>query len=179
MTENKYKTIAISALSCLLVSGCQSTIPKDALVLKPNTLENREIQSQYYDTSDEEQIIAACAGVLQDLGFSIDKSETKLGFMVGSKDRDATDAGQVAGAVVMAVLFGVSIPVDKNQKIRAAIIVNKALDQEKMHVRVKFQRKIWNTANQVSKVETVNTPELYQQFYERLSKAVFLEGYKI
>lgn len=166
-------------LSLVVMSGCETKIPKDALALSPDTLEERAIQSRYYETNDEAKILAACAGVLQDLGFTIDESETDLGFMVGSKDRDAMDTEQVVGAVLMAVLLGVSMPIDKNQKLRAAIIVNPSLEGDRMHVRVKFQRKVWDTQNRVSNVETIEDPELYQQFFERLSKSVFLEGHQI
>ena len=175
----KLRAVLVAAALSITLAGCQQTIPKDALALKPTTLEDRTAQSRYFDTKDEDNIIAACSGVLQDLGFSIDKSETKLGFIVGSKDRDATDAGQVAGAILVAVLFGVSAPIDKTQKIRAAIITNRSFDGERTHVRVKFQRKVWNTQNQISNVETLSDPELYQEFFDKLSKSVFLEGYKI
>ena len=59
------------------------------------------------------------AGLLQDLGFTIDDSETQLGLIVGSKDRSAVEGGQVAGKIAMAVLFRVHVAIDKNQKLRA------------------------------------------------------------
>jgi len=163
----------------VFLSGCATGIPKDALVLTADTLAERQTQSRYYDTNNEEEIISASAAVLQDLGFTLDKSETRLGFLVASKDRDATDAGQVAGAIIVALLGGGSIPIDKNQKIRVAIIVSPALDKERTHVRAKFQRKVWNTRNQVSRVETLNDSEVYQEFFSKLSKSVFLEANNI
>jgi hypothetical protein len=163
----------------LFTSGCQQTIPKEALILSPDTLEEREYQSRYFDTQDEALILSACAGVLQDLGFTLERSETKLGFIAASKDRDATETGQVVGAVLMAALFGANMPYDTKQKMRAAIIVNPSLEGSRMHVRVKFQRKIWNSHNQVSRVETLTDQELYQGFFSNLSKSVFLEGHKI
>lgn len=163
----------------LLASGCQQTIPKEALILSPDTLEEREYQSRHFDTLDEELILSSCAGVLQDLGFTLERSETRLGFIAASKNRDATETSQVVGAVLMAALFGANMPYDTKQNMRAAIIVNPSLDGTRMHVRVKFQRKVWNSHNQVSRVETLTDPELYQGFFSSLSKAVFLEGHKI
>ncbi|MCB1775478.1 MAG: hypothetical protein KDI88_17830 [Gammaproteobacteria bacterium] len=163
----------------VLVAGCQQTIPKEALILTATTLEEREYQSRYFDTTDERMILSASAGVLQDLGFTLEESETELGFLVASKDRDATDAAQVTGAVVMALLFGANVPVDHHQKIRVALIVNPSLDGERTHVRVKIQRKVWNTQNQVSNVETISDVSLYQGFFNRLSKSVFLEAHNI
>ena len=92
----KTKTL-ITFFVFFLLSGCQS-IPKEALILSPTTLQERDQQSRYFDTQDEETILSASAGVLQDLGFTLDESETRLGFIVASKERDATNAGQVAVA---------------------------------------------------------------------------------
>lgn len=43
-------------------------------------------------------------------------------------------------------------------------------------VRVTFQRVVVNTQGQVTRMEALETPELYQEFYEKLSKSVFLEA---
>lgn len=171
--------------SCLLVcsfvllAGCQTTIPKDALALKPTSLEDRHLQTRTFDTHDEELVLSAVAGVLQDLGFTIEESESRLGFISASKDRDATQSGQVAAAVLIALLGGGAAPIDKNQKMRAAIVVSRNPVDLNMRVRVTFQRKVWNTQNQVTKAETLKQPEFYQEFYEKLSKALFLEGQQI
>lgn len=159
------------------VCGCQTTIPKEALVLSPQSLEYRQLQTRVFETSDENEILAASAAVLQDLGFQIDESETELGLVVGSKERDATEAGQVAGAIIVAVLFGVAVPVDKNQKIRVSLVSAPYNEEETAHsVRVTFQRLVWNTNNDLSTIEKLDEPELYQEFFSNLSKSIFLEA---
>jgi hypothetical protein len=118
--------------------------------------------------------------VLQDLGFNLDESETKLGLVVASKDRDATEAGQVVGAILIAVLIGASVPIDKRQKIRASLVTRPIGESgDKTAVRVTFQRVVWNTAGQISKSEALTEPELYQEFFSKLSKSVFLEAHEI
>lgn len=172
--------IILVAMLSLLISGCNPTIPKDALKLTPQTLENRSIQTRMYEGLSEEEILSASAGVIQDLGFNIEESETKLGVIVGSKDRDASETGQLVAAVALAVLFGADMSVDKNQKMRVSLIV-KPIDEsnEKHTVRATFQRIVWNTKNQVTKAEQLDNPESYTEFFDRLSKAVFLEGHRI
>ena len=161
-------------------------MPPDCLKLSPDSLEKRKLQSRQYETTDEKKIISASAGVLQDLGFTLDDSETKLGFVMGSKDRNAVDAGQVTlatTAVVLAAFAGTYSNayefIDKEQKIRASIIVQPSQDNQKTMVRATFQRLVWNMGGNLSRVETLKEPELYQGFFEKLSKSVFLEEQKI
>jgi hypothetical protein len=176
----KYGQIIVASLLVFAIFGCQ-TIPKEALRLTPESLEKRNLQTRKYEGILEVDILAASAGVIQDLGFNIDESETKLGVIVGSKDRDATEAGQVASAVVVALLFGVAMPTDQNQKMRVSLVVRPAHedDDRKHFVRVTFQRIVWNNQGQISRIEGLDKPEVYQEFFEGLSKAVFLEGHKI
>ncbi len=139
-----------------------------------------------YDTTDEKKVIQASAGALQDLGFTIDKSETDLGMIVASKNRSAVSVGQATLAItadVASALFGaysnLYAQTDKEQKIEASLIINPSLSEKSTVVRIKFQRVIWNQAGLVSRFETIKDPELYQGFFERLSKAIFLEEQKI
>lgn len=166
-------------LLCLFLCGCES-IPKQALAMVGITLENRQMQTRYFESDNELTILSACSSVLQDLGFNLDESETELGLIVASKDRDATDAGQVVLAIALAAFTGTAVPVDATQKIRASIVTCPSSETEnRMAVRVTFQRIVWNTQGNISKLEMLNSPEMYQGFFEKLSKAVFLEEHAI
>lgn len=165
-------------LICLFLGACNQTIPKEALQLKPESMQLRQLQTRSFETKNEKKLLTAGAAVLQDLGYNIDESETRLGVIVGSKDRDATEAGQVAGAILMAAMFGVNAPIDKNQKIRASLITRPS-GKKKTNLRVTFQRVIWNTQGQISRTESIEDPAIYQEFYSRLSKSVFLEAHQI
>lgn len=166
------------AIAAVVTTGCETTVPKDALKLSQSTLEVRSVQTRQFEGRSEEDILSASAGVLQDLGFEIQESETKLGLIVGTKDRDAVSTQQVVGAVALALLTGVVVPIDKQQNIRAALVCTPQ-GPKKQAVRVTFQRKVQNTQNQVTTVEQVVDPEIYQEFFDRLSKSVFLEAHKI
>ena len=171
------KSLCLLAATSLAVTGCAQQIPKEALQLRQESMQLRQLQTRSFETRNEKKLLSSGAAVLQDLGFAIDESETPLGVIVGSKDRDAVEAGQVAGAVMMAVLFGVSMPIDKNQKIRASLVTRPT--GKKTNLRVTFQRVIWNTQGQVSRTESIEDPKIYQEFFEKLSKAVFLEAHEI
>lgn len=165
---------------CLGIIGCVS-IPTGFLKPGESSLENRQLQIRQYDTANETQIITAVAGVLQDLGFTLDDSETELGFVAASKKADAKSKGQIAGAILMDILFGsnTATQCDKSQVIKASVITKPSLEGGKTVVRVTFQRIVWNMSNQISRVESVKDPQIYQKFYDSLSKAIFLEAQKI
>ncbi|MBW8040879.1 MAG: hypothetical protein FVQ85_12865 [Planctomycetes bacterium] len=163
----------------LIFEGCGG-IPKDALSMNPATLEDRRLQTRLFDTSAEEKILSASAGVLQDLGFNLDESETDLGLIVASKDRDATETGQVILASILAGMGGGPAIYDTKQKIRVSIISSHAGENvERISVRVTFQRIVWDNYGRISRLERLNDPEMYQGFFEKLSKAVFLEAHGI
>ena len=131
-----------------------------------------------YDTTDEVKILTAVSGVLQDLGFTLDNSETKLGFVAASKKADATNAGQL---FIVALLGGANAVgnCDASQVVKASIITKPSLDGKKTVVRVTFQRIVWNMNGQINRVESINDLDIYQKFYDSLSKAIFLEAQKI
>jgi len=178
-----FKLLIVAGL-CLGLVGCATGYPKDFLKLSSDSLKYRQLQIRQYDSTEEEEIIAACAGVLQDLGFTLDDSETELGLVVASKVRDATDAGQVVLATFALLLGGRSgatafETIDKVQKIRASVVTKPSLNSDKMVVRVTFQRMVWNARGDLKRIETLNDEKLYQGFFERLSKSIFLEAEKI
>jgi hypothetical protein len=167
------------------LTGCVST-PKGFLRPSKNYLENRQLQMRQYDTKDERKIISAVAGVLQDLGFTLDFSETEIGLITSSTRANATHAGQITIAIVADILSAIGgtqsnniAECDKEQEVKASVIVRPSLDDSKIVVRVTFQRIVWNMQNQVCRIETINDPEIYEKFYSALSKSIFLEEQQI
>ncbi len=173
----------LGCASVLLVSGCD-TVPLDALKMSPQSIEHRQLQTRRFDGTDDQKILAASAGVLQDLGFTIDESETKLGVIVASKDRSAWSASQALGAWAVSML-GVNEGVDNVQKIRVSLVARPAnsdltpQDARAFLVRVTFQRTIWDTYGQVKTVEGIDDAQIYQEFFDRLSKSLFLVANQI
>ena len=157
--------------------GCASQIPKNALAMRPQSLEWRQRSTRRFSTTNEKQILAASAGLLQDLGFIIENSESDLGLIVGSVDRTAVEGGQVTGKVFVFLLLRVDVPIDRNQKVRASIVTHPSGNE--IAVRVTFQRIVWNDRNNISKLELLDYPQMYQEFFKKLSEAVFLEAHQI
>lgn len=171
------------------VAGCQAeqTVIQQqsaALTLSANGLAQRQSQMRRFETGDETALLAAAAGVMQDLGFTIEETNSPAGLVIGSKDRDAVEAGQVAGqlffAAMITALGGKSDPVwDATQKIRISIATKPSGDKSATIARVTFQRVVWNNKNQLTKLETIDDPVIYQQFFEKLAQSAFLEANQI
>ena len=166
-------------VSMLVFPGCAGTIPPEALRWNKETLKERQLQTRKYDTQKEGDVLSACAALLQDLGFTLDESETELGMLLGSKDRSAVNAAEVTAMLFVALLGGGAMPIDDKQKMRASVITHLNEDGTSMLVRVTFQRVVWNTHGQVTTSESMKDPEIYQEFFSKLSKAIFLEAHEI
>jgi len=148
---------------------------KDVLKLSIDSMSLRQMQTRKYSTNDQKKILESTVALLQDDGFNIEEIQSDLGTVLGSKNREAVESGQVAGAIVVAIIFGVSIAIDKEQKMNASIVVSEApSDPNSSIVRITFSRLVWNTANAISKAERLESPEMYQTFFSRLSKSLFL-----
>ncbi len=179
------KRIAAFVSACLILTGCMS-MPLDILKSPADAVQKRELQSRAYATTDENKMITSAAMALQDMEFTLDDSETSLGVVLASKDRSAVSAGQVTAAVMLDVLaaagggysnaYGTT---DKQQKIRASVVTKLSEDRSKVIVRTVFQKLVWNQMGQLSRVETLKDATMYQGFYDKLSKSVFLEEQKI
>lgn len=172
-----YLSISL-VLGMLLVTGCVGNIPKEALTLQPESLQNRQMQTRRFDTTDENKLLGAATALLQDMGFSLEEANAPLGLLVASKMRDATDPAQVTLAV-LAALGGRPVPIDKEQRMRASVVTKLLLNGKAVSVRVTFQRIVYNTQGQVTVAEAIIDPPVYQEFFSKLSKSVFLEANQI
>ena len=165
--------VAIGLLLTASAVGCTPTVPSSALRLPPTSLQERQVQTRRFATSDEDKLQRASAQVLQDLGFQIDESETRLGVIVASKTREARDSGQVVAAALAALVLRTHVPTDRLQRIGASLVTRPA-GSSVVAIRITFQRLVWNSDNELSTIEGVDDPRIYQEFFDRLSQSVFL-----
>lgn len=161
-------------IACLVITGCAGN-PVEAFKLSATNLQDRQIQSRVYRGIKEESILAASAAVFQDMGYTLSESETRLGVITATKDADATDGAQVALALLAAFFGGGQTAIDDKQKFTTTIVVLPRGNTDVYTVRMTMQRVVWNTQGQVSRLETIKSEEVYKSFFEKLSKAVFLE----
>lgn len=202
-----------------LMTGCAGVVPPDAFTVSEELLGMRQLQSRRFNGITEKDALIASSNVLQDMGYNLENSEVTLGVLTANKQRDATNAGEIVGAIVFALLFGVAAPVSKSQSIRVSLVIqpagsesaiaqtyagatgttpieaagkalgrlpatqqqpvlDAALKSGNYVVRLTFQRVVTRTDNSVY-VETIKDPDIYQEFFEKLSKSVFIEAQQV
>ena len=190
MARQPFASIPV-LLGLLLLAGCA---PEVSQMLTPpeDMLAQRQIQTKQYELADEEQILRACTALLQDMGFQIDEGTSRLGVILGSKMRDAnslTPGQRTAVAVVALGLLagGYTAPL-------ALLLVNK-MNAQPVRIDVGiFTRKIGTEGNQVAVriifretdykdgrpalPQVVKDAAIYQDAFDRLSKALFLEAWE-
>jgi hypothetical protein len=177
---------ASAVAAIIALAACQPPDPdwanKAALKIgapRNNASEIRERQIRRFPGVPEERLLTEATQVLQDLGFTIEESAARHGVLAGSKDRDATETGQVVGQMALAIglaLLGVSYsPVwDSDQVIRATLTTRPVGPRETM-MRVSFERIVTNTHGG-SRVEDLTEPEFAQGFFDKVRAGLARQG---
>lgn len=179
-------------LASLQLVGCVvHTEPSELFQLAPESARNRALQTRMYETSDVRELLSASAAVLQDLGFQVEESQREVGFLRAAKERSAREYGQyIRRFLVFLLSLGHAImPVDLHQKISATLVARPINSEAtRQEVRIIFYRVVWQGDGTLDrqyippgaqKMEMLLDPVLYQQFFAKLSKAVFLEGFTL
>ena len=186
------RSLGVCLASVVLLTACVAhTEPSELFQLTADSSMHRAMQTRFFETPNEKELLSASAAVLQDLGFQIEESVREVGFLRATKERSAREYGQyIQQALFMVLSLGKLLtPVDLHQKI-AAGLVTRPLNQEatRQEVRIVFYRVVWKGAGQTDQqyippgqqsMEMIRDPEIYQQFFAKLSKAVFLEAHTL
>ncbi len=91
------------------------------------------------------------------------------------------EAGSTAGKaaiIFLAALGGGPAVYDTEQKIYTTLVSTKSRESEGHNVRVRFARIIWNNMNE-ARIESIDEPEIYQDFFDKLSQSLFLTAMAI
>jgi hypothetical protein len=165
------------------VVACHNRIFEEALTLSPESLKDRQLQTRIFEALDESELLTASAAVLQDLGFTIDETEVQCGVIVCSRDRDVTETVEVVLSVtleILSILVGAptSVPYDQTQKVLASLVTT-PVDNQRIAVRITFHHMVWDSDGNITKNEQIHEPQIYQEFFSKLSKSVFLVAHEI
>ena len=125
----------------------------------------------HLDGVAEKAVLLEATQVLQDLGFNVEESAPAYGVLAGSKERDATETGQVAGQVALTVglaLLGVRYnPVWDTDQVVRVTLTTRPVQKRDTDLRVSFERIVTDT-QRVSRVELLTDAELSKGFFEKI-----------
>jgi len=135
------KIILITLMITLaLITGCTNRNQHILDSGNESQVKLRAMQSRVFDTTDRESTLRTIIATLQDLGFVVDKADSKLGTVSGTK-------------------------------------LNQYNLRMTVSVRAKNDSQLLVRANAQYNIYPVDDPEPYQQFFESLSKAMFLTAH--
>ena len=191
--------LGAGALWLALATGCVHTPAEAFFQLTPESAQHRAAETRQFETSEGDELLSASAAVLQDLGFQVVESVREVGFLRAVKERSAREYGpEIWRGILLAIsslglMSGqnslIWMPVDLHQQIDASL-VSRPIDAEgsRHEVRILFYRVVWKSDGQSGntyippgeqRMETIRDPRIYQLFFAKLSKSVFLEAHKI
>jgi len=168
--------------------------PESFFQLSPSSAKHKALQSRIIESSKDTELLSASAAVLQDLGFQIEESNTAAGMLRAVKERSAREYSQeiTRGFVFLLGLFAqtaIIIPVDLHQQIAATLVMHPIDNSSsRFNVRIVFYRTIWKSDGASGSqsippgsqsMEMIYNAKIYQQFFAKLSKSVFLEIHQI
>ena len=159
-----------------LVAGCQ-TASDDVLALNTDAGKHREAESRRFENVDEGVLLDAAGSALQDLGFSVSRTQAEAGLVSASKRGSAVSPGQIVGYLLLAALIGSEVPWDEEQEVRASLLVRQPADAPaSTHiVRLSLQREVWDYNGNVTLLEPVHDETIFQEFFDRLDASLFFE----
>lgn len=85
MKFHKLIVIALSGVSLIGLSGCQTTSSSQLLKADQSQVQTRNIQTRAFDTTDKNKTLRTVISTLQDLGFVVDKADEVLGSVSATK----------------------------------------------------------------------------------------------
>ena len=167
-----------------LLSSCSTTQP-DYFDPSQSSVAARKMQARTYISVEESDVMSAAAAVLQDMGYSIDEVEARLGVISASKRADATNRLEAFGTLTLdsmkcALTFLMACSgnhygeIDDVQDIRLTM-VSMPQNDGSVAVRVTIQRRIYDKRGRLTEQSTITDTDVYEMLFAKLSKAVFLE----
>ncbi len=179
-------TIRVISLICLglLLSACDTGNPvSDVMEFDKAQSSRAFIQSKNFENVNLEMALTSGVNVLQDMGFSINNTDLDLGLITAEKKVDAKDKVGITLAVTTSILSALSgsyggnsmKDISKEQLIKVSLVATYKKAKKSTTLRINFHRIVWDMEGSIMRRELIEEPEIYREFYSKLSKSIFLE----
>jgi hypothetical protein len=178
--------IALSVVA--LLTGCAG-IPKEAYRLPQSSLELREIQTQSFNVEDGSDILNASVDLLQDMEYNLYTVERQLGILSAGKTVDADSTVEKAGLLAMDVLLVLmalvagDVPTETASSSAAdnfdlyltMVVLPSLTGDERYTARISVHSTLKDKTGRVREAIVIQEPDIYQEMFNKLSKALYLE----
>ena len=165
------------ALALLPLGACASAGGGAAVPQSP--LQQRELESKTYPT-DTKALMRAVLAALQDDGFIVRTADAELGLITATREsaRPAGELLRVGRKVAIVMTYGIAAlfpgPKDKSSVLEAT--ANVAAFGTEARVRINFQLKLLDNGSRVREVRTEFEGRVYQEFFAKVDKGLFLQS---
>lgn len=163
-------SICAAVVSSLLLSACSHNQFESPMT----QLQVRDLQSREFNTTDTKLVMKSMMNVLQDDGFIIKNAVSDLGLLSAEKHMDVENKTH---AFLMVALVGSKARWNKQRLLEASANVSEF--GNKTRVRINFQTKTMDNFGCPCDVETITNPRIYQEFFDKLSKGIFIQEQNI
>lgn len=113
----------------------------------------RARETRRFETANSAQVLQAAVGALQDSGFTIEETQAEAGLVTALK---------LTGA-----------------RIRVQVSVRRLPGRDATVARATFQRVVPRPGAMLAMGEVLDDPQLYRDFFERMSQSLFLTANEI
>jgi hypothetical protein len=171
---------SLCALALVPLGACASA--GGQIAPPASSLQLRELQSRSYAT-DSMSLMKAVLGALQDEGFMVKTADARLGLITAAKEsaQPASEGAKLGRKMAIVVTYGLAAllpgPKDTNSVLEATATISGADSESRL--RINFQLKLVDGGSRVKEVRSVFEGRLYQEFFARVDKDLFLQREKV
>jgi PBP1b-binding outer membrane lipoprotein LpoB len=166
-----YLRISLAIIASMMLSGCAHYDSSDSTLTQ---LQIREIQSRDFDTANTKLVMKSIMNVLQDEGYIIKNAVVDLGLINAEKTINVEDT---TTAILMVLCANSNARWDKHAILEASANVSEFGSTTR--VRINFQTKTLDNYGCPKNVVTIKDPRIYQYFFEKVSKGIFIQEQNI
>lgn len=168
----------------LLLAGCATSMPKSALRLTESTLDLRSIQTRSFEVESEQAILTAAVATMQDMEYNIDEIEQELGIITASKTTDIDAAPEIAKFTVLQLIciaanacrVDPTDMADKHTVTMSMVVLPSLARANEFTARVTVHYETFNMKGETMKLESIVDPDVYQEVFQKLSNALFIQA---
>ena len=183
----------VAAVVCPMPAQARQTVELSMVPLfelNPTDPADLVMQSRRFDVGENDVVLNGSLSVLQDMGYSITSGNRQLGLLTAKKKAEVlppglehalAEAALVTTTIILSLLTGQDMVTDLPEQVEQTIFVSLLVSgnaENQTLVRLSIDRDM-RYDNGRTIPDHTELPLIYQEFFEKLSRAVFLEAHQL